>query len=241
VINLFDPDTGQLVAVLDGEAITTRRTAAASALAVDILAPPESAELAIIGSGVQALAHAQALARVRRLRAIRLWSPTPAHRERAAHVLAVDLGLTVTAVDTAEQAVADMPMVVTCTLSSTPVVQGAWLADGCTLVSVGSFEPTRCEVDDEVLRRAAAVVVDDPATAVEHAGPIIQALANGLLVESRLIPLGAVLTGRLIARRSARDIVFYNSVGLGIQDAAAAWSVLEAAGGSPPPHAKESA
>jgi ornithine cyclodeaminase len=120
-------------------------------------------------------------------------------------------------------------MVAACTLSSTPVVRGAWLAPGCTVVSVGSFEPTRSEVDTEVVRRAAAVVVDDLETAAEHAGPIVDALRDGVLTRADLIPLGGVLTGRHPARTHPDDIVFYNSVGLGIQDAAAAWAVIEAA------------
>ncbi|MGW4384123.1 ornithine cyclodeaminase family protein [Kitasatospora sp. NPDC004531] len=229
VINLFDPRTGRLVAVLDGTVITTRRTAAASAVAVDALSPPDAADLAVLGSGEQALAHARAIARIRPLRTIRLWSPTPAHRERAATTLTDELALPVEAADTPERAVTGAALVAACTLSAEPVVHGARLADGCTVVSVGSFEPGRREVDDRVLDRAAAVVVDDPATAAEHAGPVVRALRTGALAASALLPLGGVLSGRLKARRSPADIVYYNSVGLGIQDAAAAWAVLDAA------------
>ncbi|MFC3574093.1 ornithine cyclodeaminase family protein [Streptomyces yaanensis] len=231
VINALDPVTGQLVAVLDGTAITTLRTAAASAVAFDVLATADSAELGLLGSGTQALAHARAVARVRPLRSVRVWSPTPDRRERAAHLLATELGIPVKAVATAQEAVAGLPMVAACTLSRTPVVHGAWLAPGCTVVSVGSFEPTRSEVDAEAVRRAAAVVVDDPETAREHAGPVVAALRDRLLTTDDLIPLGGVLTGRREARTSTDDIVLYNSVGLGVQDAAAAWAVIDAARG----------
>ncbi|MET7722601.1 ornithine cyclodeaminase family protein [Streptomyces mirabilis] len=229
VINALDPVTGQLAAVMDGTAVTTLRTAAASAVALDALATADSAELGLLGSGTQALAHARAVARVRDLRSVRVWSPNPARRARAARRLATELGVATRAVDTAEEAVAGLPMVAACTLSSTPVVRGAWLAPGCTVVSVGSFEPTRREVDTDVVRRAAAVVVDDPETAAEHAGPIVDALREGVLARADLIPLGGVLTGRHPARTHPDDIVFYNSVGLGIQDAAAAWAVIGAA------------
>ncbi|MFF2429959.1 ornithine cyclodeaminase family protein [Streptomyces mirabilis] len=229
VINALDPVTGQLAAVMDGTAVTTLRTAAASAVALDALATADSAELGLLGSGTQALAHARAVARVRDLRSVGVWSPNPARRARAARRLATELGVATRAVDTAEEAVADLPMVAACTLSSTPVVRGAWLAPGCAVVSVGSFEPTRREVDTDVVRRAAAVVVDDPETAAEHAGPIVDALREGVLTRADLIPLGGVLTGRHPARTHPDDIVFYNSVGLGIQDAAAAWAVIEAA------------
>lgn len=229
VINALDPVTGQLVAVMDGTAVTTLRTAAASAVAVDALAVPDAAHLAILGSGTQALAHARAIARVRDLKSVRLWSPDPGRRARAAEALAAELRLPVEAVGTAEAAVTGASLVAACTLSTTPVVRGEWLAPGCTVVSVGSFEPTRSEVDPETVRRSAAVVVDDPATAAEHAGPVVDALRGGLLAPEDLIPLGALLTGRRGARTGPDDIVYYNSVGLGIQDAAAAWAVIHAA------------
>ncbi|MER6122487.1 ornithine cyclodeaminase family protein [Streptomyces sp. NPDC001795] len=234
VINALDPVTGRLVAVLDGTAVTTLRTAAASAVAFDVLATADSAELGLLGSGTQALAHARAVARVRPLRSVRIWSPTPDRRARAAHVLAAELGIPVKATDSAEEAVAGLPMIAACTLSRTPVVRGEWLAPGCTVVSVGSFEPTRSEVDAEVVRRSATVVVDDPDTAREHSGPVVAALCDRLLAADDLVPLGGVLTGRREARTSTDDIVLYTSVGLGVQDAAAAWAVIDAARGREP-------
>ncbi|MFD3312206.1 ornithine cyclodeaminase family protein [Streptomyces sp. NPDC058694] len=229
VINALHPVTGQLVAVMDGTTVTTLRTAAASAVAFDALATPDAAELGLLGSGTQALAHARSVARVRDLRAVRIWSPSPDRRTRAARLLAAELGIPVKAVGSAEEAVAGLPMVAACTLSSTPVVRGEWLAPGCTVVSVGSFEPSRSEVDTQVVRRAAAVVVDDPETAAEHAGPVVDALRAGTLGRQDLIPLGEVLTGRREGRTTERDIVYYNSVGIGVQDAAAAWAVIDAA------------
>nr|WSY50265.1 ornithine cyclodeaminase family protein [Streptomyces sp. NBC_00886] len=229
VISALDPVTGQLVAVMDGTAVTTLRTAAGSAVAVDALAAQDAAHLGVLGSGTQALAHVRAIARVRDLRSVRLWSPTPERRTGAAETLAAELRLPVEPVATAEEAVTGASMVAACTLSTTPVVRGEWLTPGCTVVSVGSFEPTRSEVDSEVVRRSAAVVVDDPETAAEHAGPIVDALREGLLTPDDLIPLGAVLTGRRSTRTGPDDIVYYNSVGLGIQDAAAAWAVIDAA------------
>ncbi|MFD8419034.1 ornithine cyclodeaminase family protein [Streptomyces sp. NPDC059668] len=229
VINALDPVTGRLAAVMDGTAVTTLRTAAASAVALDALATADSADLGLLGSGTQALAHARAVARVRDLRSVRVWSPHPGRRAHAARRLAEELGVAVEAAGSAEEAVAGASMVAACTLSSTPVVRGEWLAPGCTVVSVGSFEPTRSEVDAEVVRRAAAVVVDDPVTAAEHAGPVVEALARGLLAPDDLIPLGRVLTGGRAARTGPDDIVLFLSVGLGIQDAAAAWAVIDTA------------
>ncbi|MFC4032310.1 ornithine cyclodeaminase family protein [Streptomyces polygonati] len=229
VVIALDPTTGQLAAVLDGTAVTTLRTAAASAVAVDTLALPDADELGLLGSGTQALAHAHAIARVRPLRAVRVWSPTEEHRSRTAERIAAELGLKAEAVATPREAAEGLPLVATCTLSKEPVLLGQWLAPGATVISVGSFEPDRREVDARTLRRAAAVVVDDPATAAAHAGPVVEAIRRGDLAAADLIPLGEALTGRRTARTGDQDIVVHLSVGLGAQDAAAAWAVIAAA------------
>ncbi|MFJ2440511.1 MULTISPECIES: ornithine cyclodeaminase family protein [unclassified Streptomyces] len=229
VVVVLDPGTGHIVAVLDGTTVTTLRTAAASAVAIDALALPDAGELGLLGSGTQALAHARAFARVRPLRAVRVWSPTERHRVLAAERLTAELGVRAEAVPTAREAVDGVPMVVTCTLSRDPVLLGRWLAPGTTVVSIGSFAPDRREVDAHTVRRAATVVVDDPVTAAGHTGPVIDAIRDGDLAPGDLVPLGRVLTGRQVARTGERDIVLYLSVGLGLQDAAAAWAVVDAA------------
>jgi ornithine cyclodeaminase len=212
----FDPVTGQPVAAMDGGAVTTLRTAAGSAVAVDLLALPAASTLAVIGSGVQAKAHVRAISRVRSLADVRVWSPSSRRVRTAA-----ELGAR--AVDSAQEAVAGADIVVACTLSREPVVRGAWLSPGAVVVSVGSFEPTRREVDEDLVRGAAAVVVDDPETAAGHAGPLI-----GVVAEADLVALGAVVTGLRSPRTSPDDVIFYNSTGLGVQDAAAAWAVVDA-------------
>ncbi|WP_240436435.1 EamA family transporter [Streptomyces sporangiiformans] len=232
LITVLDPETGRPVAVMDGTTVTTLRTAAGSALAVDALARPDATRLAVIGSGVQARAHVRAIARVRALRSVRIWSPTPENRLAAAAELAAELGIEgieVEAAATAEDAVADAHIVAACTLSEEPVVLGSWLSKGCTVVSVGSVEPTRCETDAEVLRRASAVVVDDPATVAVQCGPVVTALRSGDIGRQDLVALGDVVVGRAAGRTDPDDIVFYGSVGLGVQDAAAAWAVIHRA------------
>lgn len=125
VINALDPVTGRLAAVMDGTAVTTLRTAAASAVALDALATADSAELGLLGSGTQALAHARAVAQVQELRSVRVWSPHPGRRAEAARQLAAELGIAVEAAGTARDAVAGASMVAACTLSRTPVVRGS--------------------------------------------------------------------------------------------------------------------
>ncbi|GAA4615578.1 ornithine cyclodeaminase family protein [Saccharopolyspora hordei] len=223
---VMDPTTGQLVATMEATALTEVRTAAGSAVAADALALPGADELAVLGSGVQARAHVRAMVRVRPLREVRIFSRDPARREAAAAELAAELGLPVRAVASAEEAVRDAPLVAACTLSAEPVVPTSAVAAGATVISVGSFEHHRCEVDAELVRRAGAVVVDDVGTAAAHAGPIAGALERGDLTREQLRDLGAVLVGAAPGRRDATEVVFYNSVGLGVQDAAAAHAIL---------------
>ncbi|MEU5876292.1 ornithine cyclodeaminase family protein [Spirillospora sp. NPDC047279] len=226
MVTVLDEASGVPVAIIEGTSVTTLRTSAASAVAVDLLAPPGASRLALIGCGVQGRAHVRAIAAVRGLSEVRLHSRTPG----SAHALAADLerelGVPMTVTADAREAVEGADIVATCTTSEKPVVRGAWLAPGATVISVGSFSPEHSEVDAEALERAAAIVVDDVATAAEQAGPIVSALRGGTLAEDRLIPLGEVAAGLATARRTPEDVVFYNSVGLGVQDTAAAARIV---------------
>ena len=220
---VLDAATGRPAAIMAGAALTELRTAAGSAVAADALARTDAEELAVLGSGVQARAPVRAIARVRGLRQVRIFSPSAANRERAASQLAEELGLDVRAVGSAPDAVRGADVVATCTLSAEPVLATDDLAAGATVLAVGSFEPHRCEVDGALARRA-TVVVDDPDTARAHAGPIIRAADAGDLDDA--LPLGDVLLGRAAGRTSPDELVFYNSVGIAVQDAAAAHAVL---------------
>ncbi|MBP2472642.1 ornithine cyclodeaminase [Crossiella equi] len=221
---VLNPDTGEVDAVLAGGGLTAVRTAAATAVAVDALTDAGAGEVAMLGSGVQGRWHVRALSRVRPLRRVRLWSPNAARRARAAEELSAELGLAVVPVDGPAAAVEGAEVVVAGTLSHTPVVPTAALAEGATVVSVGSFAPDRHEVDQDLVARA-RLVVDHIPTAVGHAGPIREAVTTGTRPRSDLVSLGQVLTGTP-GRRSPAELVFYNSVGLGIQDAAVAALVL---------------
>lgn len=226
---VLDPDTGALAAVLEAGTLTAVRTAAGSAVAADALAVPGPVDLGVLGSGVQAYWHVRALARVRELKSVRLWSPNAEHRDATAARLADETGLPVTVAAGPAETVDGAQIVAACTLSADPVVQTEAVAPGATVISVGSFEKHRREVDGALLRRAARVVVDDVATAEATAGCVVAALADGDLDRTDLVPLGAVVTGRAPGRTSPEEIVFYNSVGLGVQDAAAASAVLDLA------------
>jgi ornithine cyclodeaminase/alanine dehydrogenase-like protein (mu-crystallin family) len=222
------PVTGAPVATLDGAALTELRTAAASALAVDRLARDGAGTLAVIGCGRQGRAHARALAHRRRYRRIVLSDHTPEHTAAAAAELA---DLPVDIAPTLRAAVASADVVVACTTSRTPVWPPGWLRRGATVVSIGSFEPNRCEIDPGVVAGADRVVVDHRAIALRQAGTVMAAVGAGLDPES-IVELGAVVAGDLPVRQGPDEIIFYNSVGLGVQDAAAVWAVLEPAAGN---------
>jgi len=224
VVLALDATTGEPLAMFDGEAVTTLRTPAASAVAVDHLTTPGQHTVAILGCGVQGRAHARALAG--RAARILLWDHTPGHAERAA--AQID-GVGIDAVEVAESAkaaVAAATVVVTCTTSATPVLDTAWLSPGTTVVSVGSFAPDRCEVDASLVANADAVVVDHVPTALRQAGPVVGAVAAGTLRPDALIGLGEVVAHGRRARPNDTAIVYYNSVGLGVQDAAAVCALL---------------
>ena len=229
LITVLDGQDGRPVAIMDGTSVTTIRTSAASAVAVEVLANPDSHRLAVIGSGVQAEAHVRAISRVLPLTSVRVWGTNRERCGSLADLLDKEFPFAVTASATCEEAVHDADVVVGCTTSFDPVLESAWVRPGATVISIGSFAPNRCEVPQDLLSRAEAVVVDDVETAIEHAGPIVQGLASGLISRDELLSLGEVVAGLKPARTSASEIVYYNSVGVGVQDAAAAFAVLEAA------------
>lgn len=226
---VLDPVTGLPAALVDGTSVTEIRTAAASAVAAEALAPTATS-LAVLGTGVQGLAHVRALALTHTLSAVALWGRDPARLESAVATLAAELpNVEVRAAASAQEAVRDSKVVVLATTSTTPVVETGWLSPGATVISVGSFAPDRHEYAQDLVAAAATVVVDDLDTAAEHAGPIAEALRTGTLTGDAISTLGGVLVGTAPGRRGPDDVVLYNSVGIGAQDAAAAVVLLDRA------------
>jgi ornithine cyclodeaminase/alanine dehydrogenase-like protein (mu-crystallin family) len=145
-ILLFRPETGEPLVMMDGRLITEMRTGAVSAVATNLLARPEASVLAILGSGVQAHSHLEALRRVRTFREVRVWSPRNARRFAELHEAA--------AVNSAEEAVRGADVVVVATSSKTPVLEGEWLARGAHINAVGACRPDWRDLDDFALIRA---------------------------------------------------------------------------------------
>jgi len=209
-ISLFDAETGELLAVMDGRWITEIRTAAASAVSVRHLARPDAAVLAILGSGVQARSHVQALPLVREFREVRAWSPTPDHlRQFAAETGAA-------AVDSAEAAVRDADVVVLATTSVTPAIQSAWVAPGAHVIAIGACRPSQREIDPALVARS-RLFVDSKEAALKESGDVIPCGPDHVRAE-----LGDVIAGRAPGRTSSVEVTLFKSLGLAIEDLTAA-------------------
>ncbi len=216
VIQLFRSDTGEPLATMDARLITEMRTAAVSALATRLLAQPDARVLAILGSGVQARAHLQALRLVRNFEQVYVWSRTPEHAQR----FAAETGVQSVSV---EEAVRQADVVVTVTHSPTPILQGRWLKPEVHINAVGAVGLTRRELDEAAFQNA-MVVVESKEAALQEAGDILLSSAS---IDAEL---GELLSGTKSILPGKRTI--YKSLGIGVEDLAAAKLVYERAVGS---------
>jgi thiomorpholine-carboxylate dehydrogenase len=220
VIVLMRTDTGEPLAVMDGRLITEMRTASVSAMVTKHLASPDSRILALLGSGVQAGAHLEALSRVRKFREVRVWSRTAEHARR----FAAEHG--VVAVASAEAAVRDADVIVTATGAVEPVLQGRWLKAGAHINAVGAPRPTWRELDDAVMA-ASVLVVDSREAAVKESGDVILSGAS-IYAEA-----GEIFAGTKPKPAPGRTSVF-KSLGLAVEDLVTAQLVYEATQQRPP-------
>ena len=216
VIVLFRPETGEPLVTMDGRLITEMRTAAVSAVATKCLARPEASVLGMLGAGVQARSHLEALRLVRTFREIRVWSP------RNARAFAKEFGIR--AVASAAEAVRGADVVVVATTSQTPVLLGEWLSAGTHINAVGAPRPTWRELDDAVLRTA-RIYVESREAATRESGDVIA--AGQVYAE-----IGEVVTGAKRGRESAGEITLFKSVGVAIEDVATAELVYRKALGA---------
>ncbi len=216
-IALFDPETGSLTALLDGRYITEVRTAAASAVSARRLARPESSSLAILGTGVQAASHFEALRSVLPLRNVRVWSPTAGHRERFAAERPGTM-----ATRSAAEAVDGADIIVVATSSVTPAIASEWVSDGAHVIAIGACRPSQREIDPALVARA-ALFVDSRAAALQESGDVVQGIAEGRFTADHIRgELGEVVEGARTGRLSESDVTLFKSLGLAVEDVAAA-------------------
>jgi alanine dehydrogenase len=231
VIVCFDPDSGTPEVLMDGTFITAARTAAGSALATRLLARAESTTLAVLGTGVQARAHARAVVRVRPVTKVLIAGRDPKKAEQLAGELRSLLGVETRAASSLREAVAAADIVCACTHAPEPVVVRDWLSPGAHVNSVG-FNPAGREVDAETVA-AALVVVESRATLAPPptgSNDLFIPISEGLIPRDHVhAEIGELVNGSASGRTSEDQITLYKSVGVAVQDAAAAALVMEAA------------
>jgi thiomorpholine-carboxylate dehydrogenase len=213
LIILNDRETGAPLAVMDGRLITEMRTAAVSAAATELLAANNAKVLAILGSGVQARSHFQALSLVRKFEEIRVWSQTKSNAEGFAKEIGAK-------VNSAEKAVRGADVVVTVTSSTTPVLKGAWLKRGCHVNAIGACRPDWRELDDHAMKNS-VVFVDSREAAMKESGDVI---LSGAKIYAEL---GEAFAGKVSPRE--KETTIFKSLGVAVEDIAAALLVYRSA------------
>jgi ornithine cyclodeaminase len=233
-IMLLDPQTGALMALLDGRYITEARTAAVSAVSSRLLASKNAQSLAIIGTGVQARSHLDALSRVHRLRQVTVWSPNKLHRDAFVEEAksatkgapGSDPGLTpisIGSVEHAGEAVVGADIIVLVTSSPTPVLENGWVKPGAHVISVGACRPNQREMDPALLARA-RLFVDSRAAALVESGDVVLGIQEGRFTADHIVAeIGELLNaGAPAGRRSDTEITIFKSLGLAVEDVTAA-------------------
>ena len=228
-VTLFDGETGVPTAILDASAVTEIRTAAVTAVATGLLARADARTLAVLGAGVQGRAHLAALAAVRDFEQVRVYAPTRAHAQALAEQAALP-GARVTAVATAEDAVRGADVVVAATNSREPVLARAWLKPGAHVNAVGASTPQAREIDTATVA-ASALFCDSRESVRNEAGEFQLAVREGAITGEEHIraELGEVLAGSAPGRRDDGELTLFRSLGIGVEDLAAAEIAVAAA------------
>lgn len=219
---LFECEHGKLLAMIDAGAITAMRTAAVSAVATRALARGAAQDLAILGSGAQAAMHLEAMLALRSLDTVRVWSRSFEHAQQFAARAAARHGIDVHAVATVEDAVRGASLICTTTAATAPVLCGEWVAPGVHINAIGSSTPGFRELDSEAVARS-SLFVDRRESALSEADDVRIPLREGAIGEDHILgELGEVLLGRVRGRTGAEQITLFKSLGLAVEDLAAA-------------------
>ncbi len=248
-IVLLDPETGALRALLDGRYITEARTAAVSAVSSRLLARPTAASLAIIGSGVQARSHLEALSRVHKLRQVTVWSPNKNRRDQFVEyaktaissdpkaptgapsgsdpehttnsAVGSDPKVSIVSVDHAGEAVVGADIIVLVTASPTPVIESGWVKPGAHVISVGACRPTQREIDPALTARA-RLFVDSRDAALVESGDVVLGIQEGRFGPGHIVAEIGELVNGAAGRQNATEITIFKSLGMAVEDVTAA-------------------
>jgi ornithine cyclodeaminase/alanine dehydrogenase-like protein (mu-crystallin family) len=222
VVMLFDTEHGQPLAIMDASEITAIRTAAVSGVATRLLAREDAGDLALLGSGVQARTHLEAMLAVRSVRRVRVWSRTPERVRAFVESASRRHGIPVEAAGSAREAVAGADLICTATAAAEPVLLGEWIAAGAHINAVGSSIATTRELDTAAVLRA-RLYVDRRESTVNEAGDFLIPKNEGALGDDHIRgELGELLLGTAPGRTTADEVTLFKSLGLAIEDVAAA-------------------
>ena len=225
VVVIFEVEHGALLAVIDASSITAIRTAAASGAATRLLAREDAGDLAILGSGVQASHHLEAMRAVRPLRRIRVWSRDAARSRAFAERESKRFGCRVEAVADARAAVAGADLICTTTASKDPVLHGDWIAPGAHINAVGACFPASRELDTPAVVRS-RLYVDRRESALNEAGDFLIPKKEGAIGDDHIVgEVGEALLGRAPGRRTRDEVTLFKSLGIAVEDLAAAHQI----------------
>ena len=221
-VSLYDADTGELLLYTQANRLGQLRTGATTGVTVKHLANPEDATVGIIGTGGQAPTQLEALSKVRGIKKIKAYSRTQERREEFARRMTDTMGVEVSAVTSNEDAVRDCDIVLCIAATMDPVVEGAWLKDGSTLIGAGPTTWRAREVDEAVITRAGKLIVDSTEQAAIEAGDLCSAVDKGIIQWSKVHELRHVVSGAVTGRDSNDQVVYAKIMGTGVADVAAA-------------------
>jgi len=221
VVLLFDAEHGKLLAIADASSITAIRTAAVSGLATRLLAREDAKELAILGAGVLAMPHLEAVRCVREIRRVRVWSRSGDRAKEFAARARKQFGVEVVVAASAREAVEGADVICTITAARTPVLEGAWLAPGAHVNAVGASLPSARELDTAAVVRS-RLFVDRRESTMSEAGDFLIPRSEGAITDAHILgELGDLLAGSVKGRVNRDDITLFKSLGLAVEDVAA--------------------
>jgi len=218
---LWSGETGEPLAMIEADRLGQVRTGAASGVATDAMARPDADRLLVLGAGYQAQTQVEAIARVRPLRRVDVWSRTPERRQAFARTMQARLGIDVVAVDDPATAAAAAGIIATITSAAEPVLLGGWLSPGTHVNAAGSNRDDHRELDTAAVRRSAVIAVDDMDGALMECGDLVGAAADGWAWQEA-VPLGFILQGAVPGRPDADAVTLFESQGIASEDVAAA-------------------
>ncbi len=229
LVHLYSATEGKLLAIMEADKLGQLRTGAASGVAARCMARKNCSRLGIIGTGWQARSQLEALCTVLSIEAVAAFSPTTSRLEAFCKEMTAKLGIPVQAAATAEEASREKDVVVTATTAKEPVLKGEWLAEGTHVTAIGANFLTRCELDVEVVRRSACVIVDSAEQALLESGDLASAAEAGAFFWEDARELSTVVTGDYPGREDDREITLFKSHGIALEDVALAARIYAAA------------